>query len=103
MTLEQIKNRQERTNETLRNLLKDTINIVEVIVGEQLKSEHSLKTDPYSGLLEELTNKQNMTDFYIGELISYNELLVSKIHSRELECGDNPKSEIQCFTVGQTK
>lgn len=76
MTLEQIKNRQEQINGLLYTLLQDTAVVVEKIVGVQ----NEQKTDdsivyPTSGLLEEISYSQNITESYISKIATYNRLL----------------------------
>ena len=66
MTLEQIKNRQERINESLNALLDVTVTVVERIVGEQPRADLKGETLPYSGLLAEIANRQDIVERFIS-------------------------------------
>ena len=86
--LEQIKNRQEQINKNLYALLEDTTNVVERIIGEQPKEPDSIaKTEPYSGLLDEMELRQNTTEYIINKLNEYRQLLAYKVYAPvEVEC-----------------
>lgn len=83
MNLESIKDRQERINKKLDLLLKDTINVIELIVGGNPKPDCEITTKEFSGFLEELSKKQDATEFYIGEIEHYILLLRSKTLTQE--------------------
>lgn len=77
MTLEQIKNRQERINEELYSLLSNLSVVVEKVVGVQYEEENSINEPDHlgSGLLSEITNSQKFTEDYISRLFNYQRLL----------------------------
>jgi len=81
MTLEQIKNRQEQINGLLYTLLNDTMIVVERIIGGQPKEDSDGIRETPSGLLEEITYSQNITESYIQKLALYNQLLCEKTFS----------------------
>ena len=85
MTLEQIKNRQERINETLYSLLSDVSTVVEKVVGLQPVTEEKIRDDQYpgSGLICEITNSQNLTEDYISRLFDYQRLLNEGVFAPE--------------------
>jgi len=87
MNLEQIKNRQERINESLNALLDDTATVVERIVGEQPKANLKGEAIPCSGLLEEIANRQDIAERFITQLFEYRQMLASGVYSQEVtEC-----------------
>lgn len=87
MNLEQIKNRQERINESLNALLDDTVTVVERIVGEQPRADLKGETLPYSGLLAEIANRQDIAERFISQLFEYRQILAGGVYSPEVnEC-----------------
>jgi hypothetical protein len=93
MTLEQIKNRQERINETLYFLLADVSVTVEKVVGDLPAKEQAISEPNYqgSGLLFEITNSQNLTEDYISRLFDYQRLLSNGVYS-PVEARDEVKN-----------
>jgi len=81
MTLEQIKNRQERINDQLFGLLKNTESVVLTIIGDIPSEEQDLKSETPSGLLQEISAYQNRTEYLIEQINRYNELLTSRTYT----------------------
>lgn len=82
MTLEQIKNRQHRINESLYALLQNTQEVIISIAGEQPVSESLAEIKPYSGFLEEISVAQDQTEKFIGEIECFNRLLIVNTYAQ---------------------
>lgn len=82
MTLEQIKNRQERINEQLYILLNNTQGVMDTILGEQPTAEEKgIDRAAPSGLLQEIERQQDITQMYLQKLEEYNRQLVSHTYT----------------------
>ena len=85
MTLEQIKNRQEIINETLYSLLSDTRAVVDKIAGAQPIESTPEHAEGFAGigLLTEITNIQDVTEYLIKNLLECKSVLVSSVYAPE--------------------
>lgn len=82
MTLEQIKQRQERINEQLYTLLNNTEGVMRTIIGDQpIAEEKGIDIPVPSGLLQEINRTQDITEIYIEKLNEYNRQLINNTYS----------------------
>lgn len=84
MTLEQIKNRQEYTNNQLSELLQNIEGVVLSIIGEQPVSEiceKGVERAAPSGLIQEIDREQDVTQRYIEKINNYSRLLSAHTYS----------------------
>lgn len=87
MTLEQIKQRQERINEQLYTLLSNTEGVMNTIIGVQPIEESIMDSPQPNGLIQEINLRQDIAEVYIERLIMYNQLLINYTYSPvEVEC-----------------
>ncbi|HSE99829.1 MAG TPA: hypothetical protein VLA48_02945 [Nitrososphaeraceae archaeon] len=83
MTLEQIKNRQERINEQLYTLLSNTEGVMNRIIGHTLPDEKGLGVAEPIGLIQEINRQQELSEMCIERLSNYNKELVNSTYAPE--------------------
>ncbi len=81
MTLEQIKNRQERINEDLRNHLQQSVQLTDYILGEEIQDPDGKEIAPAEGLLNKISEQQDITEILLGKLYSQHTRLFNSTYA----------------------